>query len=141
MFGNWECSQCGRIKKKTDTFCGYCEKSVTSRHVAGTAEDENTKTEITKDSTLNVELENSSLLANTFFGFAWLTVVIGLIAGIGAGYSATHVSMNGQSYSVPNAFPHAIAPFLGVFGAACLGAAMLAFFGHVLILLNKIAEK
>ena len=85
---------------------------------------------------------NSAVKLATYFrGVAWFTIFVGFIAGIGAGYSATHINMNGQTYAIPNAFPHAIAPFLAVFGAACLGAAMLAFFGHVLILLNKIAEK
>jgi hypothetical protein len=75
--------------------------------------------------------EDSSIkLSNFFITAANVLVILGFVVGILTGSQGTP--------SGPIAF---IARFLMIFLSACLGAAMLAFFGHVLRALKKIAEK
>lgn len=63
---------------------------------------------------------------------AWVVLALGFITALVTGYDDSHASIAGHTYAIPNSVPHFIAGFVGYFGAACVGAAMFAFFGYLL---------
>ena len=130
------CNKFQRFHNKSCTRCGSPIRSETEPVSTLTSDSLNSKI---PQST--IDLNSSTFLSNFFIATANVVVVLGFFIALLSGYNATHTSYMGHTYAVPNAFFGFLVQFLFVFFAACLSAAMLAFFGHVLRALNTIAEK
>lgn len=133
------CQSCKKFLAFKDKNCSKCGKLYESETVPISTLTSDSHSSKTPQST--IDLNSSTFLSNFFIATANVVVVLGFFIALLSGYNATHTSYMGHTYAVPNAFFGFLVQFLFVFFAACLSAAMLAFFGHVLRALNTIAEK
>jgi|GEM_PF-2715866 len=127
------CQSCKEFLTFKDQFCPECGKLFEPGPVHRKPDVENYQQ--------RKNVKSSTFLSNFFITTANVVVVLGFFIGLLSGYNATHTSYMGQTYAVPNAFFGFLVEFLIVFSAACLSAAMLAFFGYVLRALNTLTEK
>jgi hypothetical protein len=135
------CQSCKKFQRFHNKSCTRC--GAPFGPLAGSEAESNLSSDSLnrKISQLTIDVNSSTFLSKFFITTANVVVVLGFFIGLLSGYNATHTSYMGQTYAVPNAFFGFLVEFLIVFFAACLGAAMLAFFGHVLRALNTLTEK
>ena len=135
------CQSCKKYQQFNNKSCTLCGAPFGT--LAGSEAESNLSSDSInrKISQITIDVKGSTFLSNFFITTANVVVVLGFFIGLLSGYNATHTSYMGQTYAVPNAFFGFLVEFLKVFGCACLSAAMLAFFGHVLRALNTLTEK